>query len=49
MRMKLLRGDDDATVLLVYPTTIDEYTQAFDAVGRAAGAAGAGGPASTRR
>ena len=42
MRMKLLRGDDDATVLLVYPATIDEYTQALDAVGRAAGAAGDG-------
>ena len=42
MRMKLLRGDDDATVLLVYPATIDEYTQALDAVGRAAGAAGVG-------
>ena len=44
MRMKLLRGDDDATVLLVYPATIDEYTQALDALGRAAGAAGDGGP-----
>ena len=44
MRMKQLRGDDDATVLLVYPATIDEYTQALDAVGRAAGAAGDGGP-----
>ena len=43
MRVKLLRGDDDATVLLVYPATIDEYTQALDALGRAAGAAGDGG------
>ena len=44
MRVKQLRGDDDATVLLVYPATIDEYTQALDALGRAAGAAGDGGP-----
>ena len=51
MRVKLLQGDDDATVLLVYPATIDEYTQTLDAVGRAAGAGvpgvgqAAGGPA----
>ena len=51
MRVKLLRGDDDATVLLVHPATIDEYTQALDALGRAAGDGGpgvgqaAGGPA----
>ena len=49
MRVKLLRGDDEATVLLVYPATIDEYTQALDAAGRAAGAAGASGTGSARR
>ena len=44
MRVKLLRGEDDATVLLVYPSTIDEYGQALDTLGRPAHAAGNRGP-----
>ena len=35
MRIELLRGDDEATVLLVHPTTLDEYAGALDTLGRA--------------
>ena len=42
MRVKLLRGGDEATVLLVYPATINEYGQALDALGRAGGEGGPG-------
>ena len=44
MRVRLLRADDDGTVLLVYPSTMDEYGQAQETLGGAAGATGAGGP-----
>ena len=33
MRTKLLRGKDEVTVQLVYPSTLDEYRQALDALG----------------
>ena len=42
MRTKLLRGRDDVTVLLVYPSTPDEYRQALDALGGTVPAAGNG-------
>ena len=35
MRVKLLRGDDEATVLLVHPATLEEYAEALDTLGRA--------------
>ena len=35
MRVKLLRGDDEATVLLVHPATLEEYARALDTLGRA--------------
>ena len=35
MRVKLLRGDGEATVLLVHPATLDEYAGALDRLGRA--------------
>ena len=34
MRTKLLRGKEDVTVQLVYPSTVDEYRQALDVLGR---------------
>ena len=34
MRTKLLRGREDVTVQLVYPSTVDEYRQALDVLGR---------------
>ena len=33
MRTKLLRGTEDTTVLLVYPSTVDEYRQALSTLG----------------
>ena len=35
MRVKLLRGDGEATVLLVHPATLEEYAGALDTLGRA--------------
>ena len=35
MRVKLLQGDDEATVLLVHPATLEEYVGALDTLGRA--------------
>ena len=43
MRVKLLR-DEDATVRLVYPSTAEEYAEAFETLGALAGPSGAGGP-----
>ena len=40
MRAKLLRGRDDVTVQLVYPSTLDEYRQALDALGGSVPAVG---------
>ena len=34
MRTKLLRGKEDVTVQLVYPSTVDEYREALDVLGR---------------
>lgn len=34
MRTKLLRGKEDVTVQLVYPSTVDEYRQVLDVLGR---------------
>ena len=42
MRTKLLQGRDDVTVQLVYPSTLDEYRQALDALGGSLPAAGNG-------
>ena len=42
MRTKLLRGRDDVTVQLAYPSTLDEYRQALDAFGGSLPAAGNG-------
>ena len=42
MRTKLLRGRDEVTVQLVYPSTLDEYRQALDALGGSLPAAGNG-------
>ena len=42
MRTKLLRGRDDVTVQLVYPSTPDEYRQSLDALGGSLPAAGNG-------
>ena len=33
LRTKLLRGGDDTTVLLVYPSTVEEYRQSLAALG----------------
>ena len=44
MRVKLLRDEDGATVRLVYPSTLDEYGEAFEALGALAAPAGDGGP-----
>ena len=35
MRVKLLRGDDEASVLLVHPATLEEYVWSLDTLGRA--------------
>ena len=43
MRVKLLREKDESTVLLVYPSTIDEYRQALDTLGGRARESGNGG------
>ena len=40
MRTKLLRGRDEVTVQLVYPSTLDEYRQALDALRGSVPAAG---------
>ena len=45
MRVKLLRGKDAAGVLLVYPSTLGEYGEAIEAIGRRA-ASGSAGPRS---
>ena len=42
MRTKLLRGREDVTVQLVYPSTLDEYRQALDALGGSLPASGNG-------
>ena len=42
MRTKLLRGRDDVTVQLVYPSMLDEYRQALDALGGSLPAVGNG-------
>ena len=44
MRVKLLRDEDGATVRLVYPSTAEEYAEAFETLGALAAPAGAGGP-----
>lgn len=46
MRTKLLQGTDAVTVQLVYPSTLDEYRQALDALGGSLPAAGNGDPPS---
>ena len=45
MRVKLLRRKDAAGVLLVYPSTLGEYGEAIEAIGRRA-ASGSAGPRS---
>jgi len=45
MRVKLLRDEAGATVRLVYPSTVDEYGEAFETLGALAAPAGDGGPA----
>ena len=45
MRVKLLRGKDAAGVLLVYPSTLGEYGEAIEAIGRRV-ASGSAGPRS---
>ena len=45
MRTKLLRGSEDTTVLLVYPSTVDEYRQALSTLGGSAPEAGEPAPA----
>ena len=45
MRVKLLRDEDGATVRLVYPSTLDEYGEAFETLGALAAPAGDDGPA----
>ena len=42
MRVKLLRDKGESTVLLLYPSTIEEYVQALDTVGGRARVAGSG-------
>ena len=44
MRVKLLRDEDGATVRLVYPSTLDEYGEAFETLGALAAPAGDDGP-----
>ena len=49
MRMKFLRATEDTTVVLVYPSTLQQYRQAFGIFGasgpdRRGGAVPAGGP-----
>ncbi len=39
MRTKLLRGRDEVTIQLVYPSTLDEYRQALDALAGSVAAA----------
>ena len=45
MRVRLLRGDDDNTVLLVYPETRDEHCRVLDTVGCPGGSQGRSRPA----
>ena len=45
MRVRLLRGDDDNTVLLVYPATRDEHCRVLDTVGCPGGSQGPSRPA----
>ena len=42
MRTRLLRGRDGVTVQLVYPSTLEEYRQALDALGGSVPASGSG-------
>ena len=44
MRVRLLRVEDDSTVLLVYPATREEYGRALETLGAAGRGAGAGSP-----
>ena len=44
MRMKLLRSEDDTTVLLVYPDTADEYGAVVEVLARPAWPVGDRGP-----
>ena len=44
MRVKVLRDAAGATVRLVYPSTLDEYGEAFETLGALAAPAGDGGP-----
>ena len=46
MHAKLLRGREDVTVLLVYPSALDEYRQVLDVLGGSLPVVGNGGPAS---
>ena len=45
MRVRLLRGDDDNTVLLVYPATRDEHCRVLDTIGCPGGSQGRSRPA----
>ena len=44
MRVKLVLLKDDSTVLLVYPSTLDEYGEALETLAHPARAAGSSGP-----
>ena len=44
MRVKLVLLKDDSTVLLVYPSTLDQYGEALETLARPARAAGSSGP-----
>ena len=46
--MRQLRGEGDGAVLLVYPSTIDEYWKAIDALERPAAPTADGGPEARR-
>ena len=48
MRGRLLRVDDDSTVLLVYPATLEEYGRALETLGAAGRGAGDGSPEVSR-
>ena len=48
MRVRQLRGEGDGAVLLVYPSTIDEYWKAIDALERPAAPTADGGPEARR-
>ena len=44
MRVRLVRRKDDSTVLLVYPSTLDEYGEALETLAHPARPAGSSGP-----